>query len=113
MRAVLSQKHPDWLSDPVDPDGEAETVLYLRALAEGRVFDLQADPSALLSGSETLDSILKTAIGLEKDSIIFYIGIKDVVPADLGKNRIDAIIREEMTHITILDRELAALQGPA
>jgi hypothetical protein len=30
----------------------------------------------------------------------------------LGRNKIDQIIREEMTHITILNRELAALQSP-
>ena len=112
MRAVLLQRHPDWAADLADRNGGNEATLYLRALAEGRVFDLQADPSALLSGKETLDSILKTAIGLEKDSIIFYLGIKEAVPADLGRDKIDAIIREEMTHITILDRELAALQGP-
>lgn len=112
MRADVLKKHPDWSADLTDPNGENEATLYLRALAEGRVFDLRADPSALLSGEETLDSILKTAIGLEKDSIIFYLGIKDAVPADLGRDKIDQIIREEMTHITILNRELAALQGP-
>ncbi len=113
MRADIRKKHPDWSADLNDPQGGNEATLYLRAVAEGRVFDLQTDPSTTLSGQETLDSILKTAIGLEKDSIVFYLGIKDAVPAALGADKIDQIIREEMTHITILNRELAALQEPA
>ena len=109
MRADLLKKHPGWSADLADPDGENEATLYLRALAEGRVFDLRVDPSTLLSGEEALDSILKTAIGLEKDSIVFYVGIKDAVPADLGRDKVDEIIREEMTHITTLSRQLSAL----
>lgn len=112
MRAVLLQRHPDWAADLADLNGGNEATLYLRALAEGRVFDLRANPAAALSGKETIDSVLQTAIGLEKDSIVFYLGLKDAVPEDLGKDKIDTIIREEMIHITILDRELAALQGP-
>ena len=46
--------------------------------------------------------ILLAAIGLEKDSIIFYLGMKELVPENLGKNRIDKIIKEEMGHIRLL-----------
>lgn len=113
MRADVRKQHPDWSADLADPEGANQVVLYLRAIAEGKVFDLQSDPSAALSSTESLASILKTAIGLEKDSIVFYLGIKDVVPESLGKDKIDGIIREEMTHITILSRELAAQDGPA
>jgi len=90
-----------------DPYGEAET--YLQAFADGHVFDLTADPSKKLTGKKSLEDILNMAIGIEKDSVVFYVGIRDVVPPDFGKDKVDKIIREEMGHITLLSKELAAL----
>ena len=90
-----------------DPDNEG--ALYLQAAADGKVFDYNADPSERLSGSEPLDDILTTAIGLEKDSIVFYLSMKKMVPDARGKGRIDAIIEQEMGHVIILNEQLVAL----
>lgn len=87
-----------------DPDGEAS--LYLQAVAGGYVFDVKRDPSELLTGKESLKDILKTAIGLEKDSVVFYTGIKEMVGRKAGKDKIDHIISEELKHITYLSEEL-------
>jgi rubrerythrin len=85
-----------------DPDGEAEK--YLRALADTRVFyDKKID-------TNSLEKILKTAITAEKDSIVFYLGMKEVVPANLGKQKLDKIIKEEMNHISLLSKELLSLE---
>lgn len=85
-----------------DPNGEAE--LYLRALADTKVFfDKQIDTSSMRE-------ILKDAIAAEKDSIVFYLGIREVVPEALGKARLDAIIKEEMGHIRLLSKHLTALK---
>ena len=84
-----------------DPDGEAEK--YLRALADTRVFyDKKID-------TNSFEKILKTAITAEKDSIVFYLGMKEVVPANLGKQKLDKIIKEEMNHISLLSKELLSL----
>jgi len=83
-----------------------EAALYLRAWADGHVFAQKAIP---LTGKETREEILKKAIGLEKDSIVFYVGIKEAIPPDWGKAKIDAIIREEMGHISLLDDKLSSL----
>lgn len=83
-----------------DPDNQA--ALYLKALADTRVFfEKDIDTSSM-------KEILKSAITAEKDSIVFYLGMKDLVPAKLGLNKIDDIIKEEMTHIRILGKELLA-----
>ena len=47
-----------------DPDGQA--ALYLRAMVDGHVFDVKADPAELFTGKETMGDILQTAIGMEK-----------------------------------------------
>lgn len=86
-----------------DPDGDA--LGYLRSLADTRVFfQKQIDTSSMLE-------ILKAAIGIEKDSIAFYLGMKDMVSERRGKEKIEAIIREEMDHIRFLSQELLARKG--
>ena len=109
MRAdMLKQQRIATVTPTFDPEGQA--ALYLRAMADGHVFDVKADPSEHLTGKETMEEILQTAIGLEKDSIVFYLGIKEMVPERLGRDRIDGIIKEEMGHITVLNKELAKLK---
>ncbi len=102
MRSELSEDEKTPLT--FDPDNEA--ALYLRAMADGKVF--KSDPSESLSGNESIQDILKTAIGLEKDSIVFYTSMKELVPKTSGKEKVDAIIKEEIGHIVELTRELTA-----
>lgn len=81
-----------------DPGGEA--AHYLRALADTRVFfEKKIDISSM-------KEILKAAIEAEKESIVFYLGMREAVPGKLGKSRLDDIIKEEMGHIRLLSREL-------
>ena len=104
MRATLSA--PERKPMVFDPEGE--TGIYLDAMADGYVFDVRTDPSEKLSGDESVEDVLKTAIGLEKESVVFYEGMKQMVPDDAGKGKLDGIIREELGHIALLSRELAS-----
>ncbi len=87
-----------------DPDGL--TGAYLQALADRRVFDYQQDPAKKFSERTEFSDIIKIAIDLEKDSIIFYLGMKALVPTAMGKDRIDDIIKEEMRHIALLSSKM-------
>ena len=101
MRAELSEK--DKASTVFDPEGEAAS--YLRALADTRVFfEKEINVKSMLE-------ILKSAITAEKDSIVFYLGMKEAVSEDFGKGRIDHIIKEEMGHIKLLSRKLVEQKG--
>jgi rubrerythrin len=84
-------------------DPEDETALYLKALADRRVFH---EKSIDLN---SLTAVLKEAIVAEKDSIAFYVGMKDLVPGNLGKDKIRAVIKEEMSHIVLLAGKLKQL----
>jgi len=59
-----------------------------------------------------MEDILRIAIGLEGKSIMFYLGIKDMVPEKLGSTKVDAIIAEEKSHIVVLAAELRKLKNP-
>jgi rubrerythrin len=86
-------------------DPQNESALYLRALADTKVFfEKEIDFSSK-------KSVLKAAILAEKDSIVFYLGIKEMVPEKYGKDKLDEIIKEEMGHIKILSKELVALKN--
>lgn len=99
MRSELSEDEK--VLTTFDPQGEIEN--YLRALADTRVFyEKKIDISSL-------KEIFKTAITAEKDSIVFYLGMKEVVPVHLGKEKLDGIIKEEMNHIKLLSTELMSL----
>jgi len=99
MKADLSQAEKKGAT--FDPEGEAG--LYLEALANTKVFlEKEIDTSGL-------EGIFTAALAAEKDSILFYVGMKDLVPESFGSGRVDAIIREEMRHIRILGEQLAAL----
>ena len=100
MRAEITGQEK--ASTVFDPEGEA--ALYLRALVDTRVFfEKKVDVSSM-------EKILKAAIEAEKDSIVFYLGMKNAVPEKLGQDRIEGIIKEEMGHIRLLSRELAQLK---
>lgn len=96
---------------PRVPDPYGEAILYVRGMADGHVFDVRTDPAERLTGKETMEEVLRTAIGLEKDSIVFYLGLKEIVPERLSRQRIDDIIKEEMGHIAVLSEELGSLKG--
>ncbi len=88
-----------------DPDGLA--AAYLGSLTSGEVFDR----ALLFIGSETVEEVLKKGIEVEKNSIVLYTGLKGVVPDDLGRDRVDRIIREEMKHLIVLAERLGSLKG--
>lgn len=90
-----------------DPDDLAAS--YIRAFTDGKVFDLKKNMADLISDKSALDDILKMAIDAEKNSIVFYTGIKKAVPELLGKDTIDQIIAEEMRHIVMLVERLGNL----
>ncbi len=91
-------KNDETFSTTFDPDDE--NILYLKALADTRVFFEKKQPD------NTFKSILSTAIQTEKDSIAFYLGMKELVSTNLSKSKIDDIIKEEMSHIKLLAGKL-------
>jgi rubrerythrin len=53
---------------------------------------------------------LDLAVNFEKDSVVFYTTMKKLVPENLGKGEIDALIDEEISHIFILTQKKKELE---
>jgi rubrerythrin len=106
MRQNLPASQKD--TEVFDPDNEI--ALYLQSFADTHVFNPREDPVGRLGEHPSYRDILLTAIGLEKDSIVFYLMMKAFVPENLGQSKVEAILKEETTHVVILNREL--VQAP-
>ncbi len=90
-----------------DPYGEA--ALYLQALAGSKGSEGLRAPTIKLSGRESPRELLEIAINSEKNSVLFYVGLKSLVPAAAGKDKVEAVIQEEVRHVADLKRRLMEL----
>ena len=94
-----------------DPHDDA--YAFLKGMADKYVFNPKEDPLKVLAPGADARTILNGAIQREKDSVIFYEGIKVMVPEKFGRARLDEIIAQEMGHIIILTRHLDKMEAAA
>ena len=80
-----------------------EGALYFSGIAAG--YDVEGSPAAAdaLTGSESMAQIVDTALDLEKKSILFYLGIKDLLSDASAQEQVDRIIAEEKKHVVTLN----------
>jgi rubrerythrin len=97
---------------PVTFDPASQTQAFLQAMVYGKVFDRE-DAAQQIPPDADLDHVLRVAIELEKDSVVFYAGAKQMVPPNRGQDMIERIIREELDHIGLLARYLGMLAADA
>lgn len=91
-----------------DPDNEAS--LYLQTMADSHGSEGRKSQTEELTGTESIEEILKIALNAEKDSVIYYFGLRSFVPPKAGRDKVEAIIAEEIEHITMLNRKLVSLE---
>jgi len=92
-------------------DSEDLAAQYLWAWADKTIFDIDADPFKLLTNSSGMIDILKVAIDREKESVVFYTGLRGGVSQAEDRAKVDAIIQEELQHVALLGMHLKRLQG--
>ncbi len=82
-----------------DPEGLAES--YLQATADTHIFTLEAAQTRL-EKVKTPSEVFDMAIQFEKDSVAFFVGMKELLPDVSGKSEVDKLIKAEMEHIKML-----------
>ncbi|MCP3676990.1 MAG: ferritin family protein [Deltaproteobacteria bacterium] len=78
-----------------------ETSLYLGALANSRVFTEKDEGSRMAKKVRDEDDALRTAIDMEKDSILFYYELEKVVK-EKDRSVLATLISEEKKHLAKL-----------
>jgi rubrerythrin len=91
-------------------DPNQEFYLYVKAAADSHVFLRGKDIPELVSKCKTPIEALDLAVTFEKDSVVFYTTMKKLVPEHLGKNEIDTLIDEEISHIFTLTQKKKKLE---
>jgi len=74
------------------------------------VFGIRAEPREELNGRENRVDILRRAVEKEKDSIVFYDGLKDFLSDATDREQVDRIIAEEMQHVRTLGESLKQME---
>jgi len=106
--AVFAEMRKQLVDEPAelltfDPE---DAPLDAKAMAGLAAFGISQDPAAELSGSETRADVLKMALQKEKDTIVYYTGLKEFVPIAVAIKKIGEIITEELRHIRIIKQSL-------
>jgi len=96
MRGKITQQHPK-----LGPGTEE-----YKSVAALSTFSLWSGPYRQLSEIENREDAIRQALTKEKDTIVFYVGLKDFVASKEDKEIINDIIKEEMRHIAILTEAL-------
>lgn len=107
--AQMRQSLQDETDDTKVFDPNNEMVYYLKAMAKSAGWEGKAAPQAEFAGYETPVKIIKRAIEAEKASIDYYVGLKEFVLSPAGKKKVDEIIKEEMSHVVTLQKQLEQL----
>lgn len=89
----------EWSKMNIDSDNEM--LHYLESMADNIIFDAKSDEKEIADMSD-IDYVFRFAVGKEKQSVLYYMGIKQLVPDELGRDKIEEIIKEEMKHVAIL-----------
>ncbi len=90
-----------------DPDNTVH--LYLKATADSHIFVKNSDIEKLALSCSSPREAIELALQFEKDSVVYYSSMKEMVRDDLGRNHLDKLIREELTHVGQLTKELNRL----
>jgi len=86
-----------------DPDDEM--ALYVKALADSRVFTNESEAAKLAKSCKTPVEVLRAALQFEKDTILLFESMKKATKPEWGQSKIDGLIEEEKGHI----RKIAAI----
>lgn len=79
-------------------------------MAGMHVFRTDEDVDRRLAGIASAEDALKLAIQFEKDSIVFFLTMKDKTEEAQGRNMIDQLVKEELTHHKQLSLQLVNLK---
>lgn len=105
LRSELSGRKTE--ESAFDPDNEAH--LYMKAAAESHVFKKSLNVSSILDGCNSTLDYLNIALQFEKDSVVLYNTMVALVPENLGKNKVEKLINEELKHVAMLHEKIENL----
>jgi len=93
-------------SDDIKRTTEEETDQYIQDVAHMNVFRNAQNVEKYANEITAVEDALRLAIQFEKDSITFYLILRDLTEEDKGKEFVNGILAEEKLHLKKLSRRL-------
>jgi len=90
-----------------DPDGEM--ALYLKALADSRVFTTETEAVEVAKACRTPRDVFQAALRFEKDSVLLFETMKETTKPEWGQDKIGLLIEAEKEHIRKISTAMANL----
>ena len=97
-------------NEPIDPGEWNEALNYLRAMMESQFFLGSEKSLPNLDRIKTVVEAIDFAIGFEKETTLFFTGMKAAV-SESDRPLVEEIIEEEMRHIAILTKFRESLES--
>lgn len=109
--ADMRRNLPENAKSPTVYDPDNQAAAYLQTMADSRGYEGRISPAKKLTGKETIQELVDIALNSEKESVVFYVGLRSLVSEKAGRNKVDDIINEEIGHIAALNKKKASLHG--
>lgn len=92
-----------------EPYNWEEVVPYLRSVTESRYFLGSGNALALAKAATTPIEALRSAMAFEKETLVFYVQLRDMV-GEQNRPAVDKLINEEKAHVRRLAGVIEALR---
>jgi len=108
FETLLAQIPPESTTPAVwDPENEIDQ--YVKMMADIHVFVSSTSVKDLVDGIKDGADALKLAIEFEKDSVLFFLSIREAASGKNDRELINSLVKEEQEHLRRLTLELRKL----
>lgn len=102
----LKKLLPPQAQAPTVPDLSNELDQYIKMMAQEHIFSKTSGVEDEIKKISSVQDALRLAIQFEKDSVIFFISMKEATDDTRGREMIDLLIKEEQEHVKRLSLAL-------
>ncbi|MEJ5301013.1 MAG: ferritin family protein [Thermodesulforhabdaceae bacterium] len=104
--AELKKLLPPQAQQPTVPDISDELDAYIKMMAQEHIFNSPSGVEQELKKISSVQDALRLAIQFEKDSVLFFVSMKEATDDTRGREMIDLLIKEEQEHVKRLSLAL-------
>lgn len=100
-----------YVQQELQPAEQGPTLAQADAFVSKTV--LSSQPQDMAAANTSMLNLAQTAMGMEKDSVVFYLSMRENMDEENDKLVIDGIVAEELKHIRMLSKLIAQLKQEA